>query len=243
MKRSVIVLSPPKSGTQSVYRSLDGRTAGVTVFHAHRLDRTSRFLTGADPEPPTIEAAALAKQRVKVLKEHRLLRELLDVRVFKTLVFIRREPRARLMSLLCHAHFELIASHYDHAADRFGDLPALRRALDALLRDRAATDMDYHEEVYAPLGVPPAALEAPFSITPVRPDLEVAALRFERLGEDFARLCAHFGQPGVELLHLNEARDRRQDTPGQMRPADGFERDLYAAFKRDYAIPDELVGG
>jgi hypothetical protein len=242
VKRAVFVLSPPKTGTQSVYRSLVAAGApGLAVFHAHTLDRSSSLLSEVGPDSAPVPAATLSKWRTKALKEHTLLRALLDVRALKTLVFIRRDSRARLQSRLFHVHFKTIASHYDHAADRFRDPAALQATLETLLRDMSTADSDYHDQVYAPLGVPPDAVEAPFSITQIRPDLEVAALRFERLEDDFARLGEHIGLPGIALLHVNQARNRKKDTPGQMRPADDFERALYAAFKRDYSPPDEFV--
>jgi hypothetical protein len=233
----IFVISLQKTGTQSVYFALrDGFGADAQTFHAHTFDMTEIDPISWETKFRGAETDMLDKWVRRTRGEVHLLRSLADVRLKKTIVTIKRDPVSRLYSALFHARRKAIEQCF-HRKTGTLRVEELGEALKQTLAERVVDTVDYCERVFAPLGIAPEAVEHPFSITQVRPDLEVVSLRFDALAEDFARVAAHLGRPDIELPHVNAAHDRPIGEAASVE----FEKELYAVFKRDYQLPEEAL--
>ena len=233
----VLILTPPKTASQSVYRSL--KAAGVAVNCAHTLGRAmNEIVEWRGTKLPT---PVFARVRPQIAKERDFLLTLLDIRIRKVVVTIRRDLQNLLPSLLFHQHFGKIRDLFDEERSAFASRDAMKAALRDEMKAAAEFMKTYYTTVYEPLGIPRHAVEQPFSIVEIRPDLEVVSLRFEALAEDFKSLVSHLGAHDCSLLHVNEARDRSDRRSQIIEAPTEAERSMYSAFKRDFQVPAKII--
>ena len=175
-----IVAAPMKTGSQSVYASLQAAFGSKFIYHTHYLASDISDKGGFHYRSYTKQQAAM--------------RALLEPTQPQYIISLIRDPGARLYSNLFHYEAQRI-----NAAHRSRDIASIQSFLREKAQDLIALNVDYYKNQFRPIGIKPIRQTSSASNRTFR------LFRMEDFRETFSAEIKRLTGQDVPLIHKNDA--------------------------------------